>query len=71
MPNHKGTGIDNISYESLKYGGYALFAQLTELYDNILTEMYIPNIMKHSIIIPVYKGKQTSGRHQFVPGDFT
>ena len=58
MPNHKAPGIDNISYESIKYGGYVLFQKLSELYNAIIAFSYIPASMKHSIIIPLYKGKK-------------
>jgi len=58
MPNKKSAGMDNISYESLKYGGHVLFQKLSELYNSIITFSYIPAGMKHSIIIPIYKGKK-------------
>ena len=58
MPNHKSPGIDYISYESLKYGGHVLFEYLAQLYNAMLKHIHIPVALKHSLIIPIYKGKR-------------
>ena len=63
MPNNKSAGMDNISYESLKYGGYLLYQRLSELYNAIITFAYVPSSMKHSVIIPLYKGKKKPRDH--------
>ena len=58
MPNHKAPGYDNISYESIKYGGHILYEYLTKLYNAMIKYAYIPVEMKLSIVIPLYKGKK-------------
>jgi len=58
MSNHKSPGYDNISYESFKYGGHILFQKVCKLYNAIIMYSYIPVAMKHSIVIPLYKGKK-------------
>lgn len=58
LQNNKAAGYDCITYESLKYGGYELYTKLTYLYNNIIQYMHIPAALKHSMIIPIYKGKQ-------------
>jgi exonuclease III len=58
MPNHKSPGHDNVCYESLKYGGYLLFERLALMYNAIIKFIHVPKDMKHSIIIPLYKGKK-------------
>jgi hypothetical protein len=58
MPNHKSSGIDSLTYESLKYGGYKLYESLAKLFNAIKDFIHIPAPLKHSIIIPVHKGKK-------------
>ncbi len=58
MPNNKASGEDNISYESLKYGGHQLYQTLCELFNAIITYTYIPAAMKHCVIVPLHKGKK-------------
>ena len=58
MPNHKSAGLDNVCYESLKYGGHLLFEKLSQMYSAIISYIHVPREMKHSVIIPIYKGKK-------------
>ena len=58
MPNRKAPGADLISYESLKNGGHSLFVHLTNLYNAIIDQVYIPQPLKYNVIIPVHKGKR-------------
>ena len=58
MPNHKSAGLDNVCYESLKYGGHLLFEKLSQMYNAIILYIHVPREMKHSVIIPIYKGKK-------------
>jgi len=57
LPNNKAPGYDNISYECVKYGGYKLYEHLTYLYNNVIRFTHVPQVLKHSVIIPLYKGK--------------
>jgi hypothetical protein len=57
LPNNKAPGYDQISYECVKYGGYKLYEHLTDLYNNIIKFTHVPQVLKHSVIIPLYKGK--------------
>ena len=57
LPNNKSPGYDRITNECLKYGGYALYAILCNIYNAIIEYGYIPPGLKHSIVIPLYKGK--------------
>jgi len=63
MPNNKSAGFDSISYESLKHGGHLLYQRLSDLYNAIITFAYVPTSMKHSVIIPLYKGKKKPRDH--------
>jgi len=58
LPNNKEPGYDSITYECVKHGGNALYECLTHLFNHIIELMYIPAALKHSIIIPLHKGKQ-------------
>ncbi len=58
LPRNKAAGYDSIAYECAKFGGHKLYEMLAYLFNNIVHHMYIPTSMKHSIIIPLYKGKQ-------------
>jgi hypothetical protein len=60
MPNHKSPGADNVSYESIKYGGFEILHHLTVLYNAIVNHIHVPESLKHSIIIPIHKGKKKS-----------
>ena len=56
FPNNKAAGYDNIPYESLKYGNNALYETLAEFYNSIINLLYVPDGLKTSLIIPLYKG---------------
>jgi hypothetical protein len=58
LPNRKAAGIDNIAYEGLKYGGFALYEKLSYLFNAIIKHVHVPKSLKHNIIIPVHKGKR-------------
>ena len=58
LPSNKSAGYDCITYECLKFGGYMLYERLAYLFNSMLSLVHIPDILKHSIIIPVYKGKK-------------
>lgn len=51
LPNGKAAGIDNITYEHLKYGGEILIKCLLTLYQNILDREHIPRQFKLGLII--------------------
>jgi len=57
LPNNKAPGYDGISYECVKYGGYKLYEWLTFLFNKIINFTYIPQQLKHSVIITLHKGK--------------
>jgi len=57
FPNNKAAGYDYISYECMKYGGNKMYTSLALLFNKIVSHMYIPRAFKHSVIIPLYKGK--------------
>jgi len=57
LKTNKAAGHDGIPNEALKLGGHQLFVLLTYLFNNIIRLGYIPGTFKHSIIIPLYKGK--------------
>ena len=57
LPNNKALEYDGISNECLKHGGYMLFETLTVLFNDIVRTGCIPPSLKHSVIIPLYKGK--------------
>jgi len=58
LPKRKAAGIDNIAYEGLKYGGFALFEKLSHLFNAIIRHVHVPGALKYNIIIPVHKGKR-------------
>jgi len=58
LPNNKAPGYDSITYECVKYGGYKLYEWLTFLFNNIVQATYIPQPLKHSVIITLHKGKR-------------
>ena len=58
LPTGKAPGYDMIMNECLKYGGYSLYEVLWHMYNSVVHHGYIPAALKHSIIIPLYKGKQ-------------
>lgn len=58
LPNNKAAGHDAITYECVKHGGHQLYEALAYLFNHIVQFMHIPASLKHSIIIPLYKGKQ-------------
>ncbi|KAH1019600.1 hypothetical protein HUJ04_009392 [Dendroctonus ponderosae] len=55
IKNRKAPGSDDIPNELLKEGGPLLMAELTKLFNKILTTRTIPNEWKKSIIIPIFK----------------
>ena len=57
LPTGKAPGVDNVSYEALKYGTEKLFKTLNKLFNGMTMYTYIPNQLKISVIIPLYKGK--------------
>ena len=57
LPNNKAAGYDSISYESVKQGGHQLFVDLTRLFNTIVKYTHIPQCFKHSVIIPLHKGR--------------
>jgi endonuclease/exonuclease/phosphatase family metal-dependent hydrolase len=58
LPNGKAPGLDMIPYEGLKLGTESLYIVLTRLYNAITRHVYVPVVLKHSIIIPLHKGKR-------------
>ena len=60
LANNKAAGYDSITNECLKYGGHKLYVVLSDLYNNVIRTCHIPSMFKHSIIIPIYKGKRKS-----------
>ena len=58
MSNRKAPGYDGISYESLKLGSINLYKHLCTLYNAIIYNVHVPNSLKTSVIIPIYKGKK-------------
>ena len=46
-----------IQNEHIIYGGQELVISMTELFNCILRTEIVPDIWKHSIIVPLYKGK--------------
>ncbi len=54
---NKAPGYDLISNECLKHGGHTLYETLQHLFNSIVHLGYIPVALKHSIIVPIYKGK--------------
>ncbi len=56
LKNNKSSGIDNICYEHLRYGGQRLALYIAELFNLILSSGYIPKQWKLGLIIPIHKG---------------
>ncbi|CAG2214579.1 unnamed protein product [Mytilus edulis] len=54
--NNKSTGLDNVSYEHIKYGGKTLQKHLCNLFNLIIQTRYTPLDWKTSVIIPLFKG---------------
>ena len=57
LKRNKALGHDMIQNEHIIYGGRKLAIALTELFNRILQTESIPDSWKHSIIVPLYKGK--------------
>ena len=57
LKNAKACGHDGISNEHIKYGGHALHAAITELFNAILRTSHIPTNAKRGVIHTLYKGK--------------
>ena len=57
LKHDKACGFDDISNEHLKYGGYALHAALTALFNMILEKSHVPKKAKQGVIHTLYKGK--------------
>ena len=55
LKNNKSTGLDNISYEHVKFGGKTLKTHLCSLFNLINSNCYIPICWKSSVIIPLFK----------------
>ncbi len=55
---NKSPGYDRICNESLKNGGHALFETLCYIFNAMISYDYIPPALKHSIIVPIFKGTQ-------------
>ena len=58
--NGKAAGYDNIPYEALKYGTNILYSLLADLFNLIIEFVYVPDDLKKSVIIPLYKGHKKS-----------
>ena len=58
LKNNKAPGCDGISNECIKYGGHKLYVILSYIFNNIIRLGYVPPGFKHSIIVPLYKGKK-------------
>ena len=56
LKNNKSTGLDNISYEHVKFGGKTLQKHLCSLFNLIISNFYISLCWKSSVIIPLFKG---------------
>ncbi|CAC5361824.1 unnamed protein product [Mytilus coruscus] len=54
--NNKSTGLDNVSYKHVKYGGKILQKHLCNLFNLIIRTRYTPLDWKTSVIIPLFKG---------------
>ena len=56
LKNNKATGLDNIAYEHLKYGGECLKDHMTKLFNLVYFNTYSPKSWKMSLIVPLFKG---------------
>ena len=56
LKNGKAGGIDNITYEHLKYGGRTLHEHLSNLFNLVIKFEFIPREWKQGCIITLYKG---------------
>jgi len=55
LKNNKAAGTDGIHPELIKYGGNKLLNRVYELVRQILEEERIPEELKETIIVPIYK----------------
>ncbi|CAG2194964.1 unnamed protein product [Mytilus edulis] len=56
LKNNKASGLDNIEYEHLKYGGNSLRNHMTKLFNLVCYNFYSPKSWKSSLIVPLFKG---------------
>ncbi|CAC5417008.1 unnamed protein product [Mytilus coruscus] len=56
LKNNKASGLDNIEYEHLKYGGNSLRNHMTKLFNLVCYNFYSPKSLKSSLIVPLFKG---------------
>ena len=57
LKRNKAPGHDMIQNEHIIYGGQELVISMTESFNCILRTEIVPDSWKHSIIVPLYKGK--------------
>jgi len=55
LKNNRAAGTDGIHPELIKYGGNKLLNRVYELVRQILEEERIPEELKETIIVPIYK----------------
>ncbi|VDI59813.1 Hypothetical predicted protein [Mytilus galloprovincialis] len=56
LKNNKASGLDNIEYEHLKYGGNSLRNHMRKLFNLVCYNFYSPKSWKSSLIVPLFKG---------------
>ena len=55
LPNKKASGLDDITYEHLKYCGYCLTEFLVKIFNEIRETEHVPNKWTQGCIISILK----------------
>ena len=57
-------GLDQVTYEHLKYGGPKLWRILSILYFRIFYSIEVPQSLKFELLLPLFKGKGTKASNK-------
>ena len=55
LKRHKSPGIDQVPAELYKAGGRTIGCEILKLIFSILNKMELPEVLKDSKIVPIYK----------------
>ena len=57
-------GLDQVTYEHLKYGGPKLWSILLILYYRMFYSIEVPQSLKFELLLPLFKGKGTKASNK-------